>query len=129
MITAVAEQASEVVRPVAPYLVSVEITPGQPILSITAIGTDETTVIALGKAAVETLPTVAREAPGGGDSVRVETVGAQTIAIKTSGGRKTIALAALVFFAFWCIAVIALDRPLRRRRSRLRLRAATGGAA
>jgi hypothetical protein len=126
VITAVAEQASEVVRPVAPYLVSVEVTPGQPILSIAAVGTDEATAIAVGKAAVETLPTVAREAPGGGDSVKVETLGAQTIAIKTSGGRKAIALAALAFFAFWCIVVIALDRPLRRRRSRRRLRAAAG---
>lgn len=128
VITAVAEQASEVVRPVAPYLVSVEVTPGQPILSIAAIGADSATVTALGKAAVETLPTVAREAPGGGDSVKVETLGAPTIAIKTGGGRKMIALAALVFFAFWCIAVVALDRPLRRRRSRPRLSAA-GGAA
>jgi hypothetical protein len=129
VITAVAEQASEVVRPVAPYLVSVEVTPGQPILSITAIGADETTAIALGKAAVETLPTVAREAPGGGDSVNVETLGAQTIGIKTSGGRKTIALGAFVLFVFWCIAVVAIDRPLRRRRSRIRLRAAEGAAA
>jgi hypothetical protein len=129
VITAVAEQASEVVRPVAPYLVSIEVTPGQPILSITAIGADEATAIALGKAAVETLPTVAREAPGGGDSVNVETLGAQTIGIKTSGGRKTIALGAFVFFVFWCIAVVAIDRPLRRRRSRIRLRAAEGAAA
>jgi hypothetical protein len=128
VITGIAEQASEVVRPVAPYLVSVEVTPGQPILSITAIGADRATTIALGKAAVETLPTVAREAPGGGDSVRVETVGPPTIAITTSGGRKTIALGTLVLFAFWCIAVVALDRPLHRRRSRLRLSAA-GGAA
>ncbi len=125
VITAVAEQASEVVRPVAPYLVSVEVTPGQPLLTITAVGADRETVVGLGKAAVETLPTVAREAPGGGDSVKVETLGAPTIAIKTSGGRKLIALGALVFFAFWCIAIVVLDRPLRRRRSRrLRVRAA-----
>ena len=118
VISGIAEQAAEVVRPIAPYLVSVEVTPGLPILTITAVGADRDTA-------------VARAAPGGGDSVKVETLGAPTVAIKTSGGRKTIAAAALFLFGAWCLAVVALDRPLRRRRRRraqLRLHAA-GGAA
>ena len=130
VISGIAEQAAEVVRPIAPYLVSVEVTPGLPILTITAVGADRDTAVAVGKAAVATLPAVARAAPGGGDSVKVETLGAPTVAIKTSGGRKTIAAAALFLFGAWCLAVVALDRPLRRRRRRraqLRLRA-VGGA-
>jgi hypothetical protein len=129
VITAIAEQAAEVARPVAPYLVSVEVTPGLPILSITAIGADPAEALALGRAAVATLPSVARAAPGGGDSVRVETWGAPTVATKTSGGRKTIAVGALGFFAVWCLVCVALDRPLRaRRRARFRLRPAAGVA-
>jgi hypothetical protein len=129
VITGIAEQAAEVVRPVAPYLVSVEVTPGLPILTITAVGADRDTAVALGKAAVATLPAVARTAPGGGESVKVETLGPPTLAIKTSGGRKTIAMAALFLFGVWCLAVVALDRPLRRRRRRraqVRLRTAEG---
>ncbi len=132
VITAIAEQAAEVVRPVAPYLISVEVTPGQPILSISASGADRETAIALGQAAVATLPDVAAAAPGGGDTVRVETLGKATIAVKTSGGRKTIAAAAFVFFLFWCLVVVLLDRPLRRRRRRraqLRPHRAEGAAA
>jgi hypothetical protein len=131
VITAIAEQASEVARPIAPYLVSVEVTPGLPILSITASGADLDTAVELGKAAVATLPAVAHAAPGGGDSVRVETLGPPSIAIKTSGGRKTIALAALFLFGVWCFGVVALDRPLRRRRRRRaasRMRPAEGVA-
>jgi hypothetical protein len=131
VITGVAEQASEVVRPVAPYLVSVEVTPGLPILAITATGADLDTAVALGEAAVETLPEVARAAPGGGDSVEVETLGEPNIATKVSGGRKMIAAAALFLFGFWCLIVVAFDRPLRRRRRRRQLRRLqpVGGAA
>lgn len=130
VITAIAEQASEVVRPVAPYLVSVEVTPGLPILSITATGPDLRTAVALGEAAVATLPAVAHAAPGGGDSVTVETLGEPNIATKISGGRKTIAAAALLLFGVWCLAVVALDRPLRqRRRRRAALRVRTAGGA
>jgi hypothetical protein len=132
VITAVAEQAAEVVRPVAPYLVSVEVTPGLPILTITATGADLETAVALGEAAVATLPAVARAAPGGGDSVAVETLGEPNIATKVSGGRKTIAAMALVLFGAWCLLIVALDRPLRRRRRRragVRLRAAGGAAS
>lgn len=131
VITGVAEQAAEVVRPVAPYLVSVEVTPGLPILTITAIGADLETAVALGEAAVETLPAVARAAPGGGDSVSVETLGEPNIATEVSGGRKKIAAMALFLFGAWCLVVVAFDRPLRRRRRRragVRLRTA-GGAA
>jgi hypothetical protein len=131
VITAIAEQASEVVRPVAPYIVSVEVTPGLPILSITATGADLDTAVALGEAAVATLPAVARAAPGGGQTVSVETLGEPNIGTKVSGGRKMIAIAALLFFGLWCVAVIALDRPLRRRRrrrARMRPRAAEGAA-
>jgi hypothetical protein len=126
VITAIAEQATEVVRPVAPYTVSIEVTPGLPILSVTATGADLDTAVALGEAAVATLPTVARGAPGGGASVKVETLGEPNIATKVSGGRKAIAAAALFLFGVWCIVVVALDRPLRqrrRRRAQLRLRA------
>jgi hypothetical protein len=128
VITAVAEQAEEVARPIAPYLVSVEVTPGLPILTITAVGADRDHAVALGRAAVATPPAVARAAPGGGDSVKVETLGAPTIATKVSGGRKTIAGAALAFFVVWCLVCVAVDRPLRRRRARLRLRPAQGMA-
>ncbi|HEY2055851.1 MAG TPA: hypothetical protein VGH14_18110 [Solirubrobacterales bacterium] len=131
VISGIAEQAAEVVRPVAPYLVSVEVTPGLPILTITATGADLETAVSVGNAAVATLPAVARAAPGGGDSVRVETLGEPNIATTVSGGRKTIAAMALVLFGVWCLAVVALDRPLRRRRRRRaqpRLRTA-GGAA
>lgn len=130
VITGLAEAAAEVVRPVAPYLVSIEVTPGLPILSITASGADRDTAVALGKAAVATLPAVARSAPGGGDSVKVETLGEPTIATETSGGRKTIAVAACLLFGIWCFAVVALDRPLRRRRARRpRLALPADGAA
>jgi hypothetical protein len=131
VITAIAEQAAEVVRPTAPYVVSVEVTPGLPILSITATGADLDTAVALGEAAVATLPAVARAAPGDGASVKVETLGEPNIATKVSGGRKMIAAAALFLFGAWCLVVVAFDRPLRRRRRRraqLRLHAA-GGAA
>jgi hypothetical protein len=129
VISGIAEQAAEVVRPVAPYLVSVEVTPGLPILAITATGADLDTAVALGEAAVETLPAVARAAPGGGDSVKVETLGDPNIATKVSGGRKMIAVEALFLFGVWCLGVVILDRPLRRRRRRraqLRLRSAEG---
>jgi hypothetical protein len=118
VITSIAEQAAEVVRPTAPYLVSVEVTPGLPILTITATGADLDTAVALGEAAVDTLPAVATAAPGGGDSVKVETLGEPNIATKVSGGRKMIAAAALFLFGVWCLVIVALDRPLRRRRRR-----------
>jgi hypothetical protein len=129
VVTAIAEQAEEVARPTAPYLVSVEVTPGLPILTITATGSDRAVAVRLGEAALATLPSVARGAPGGGDSVRVDPLGKATIATSVSGGRKTIAIGAFVFFLLWCLVVVALDRPLRRRRRRPRLRPAGGTAS
>lgn len=121
-ITPLAEQAVEVAKPLAPYLVSVEVTPGLPIVSVDAHAPTRDAAVALGEAAVAVLPEVAHASPGGGNSVSVHRLGRAVVTTTAPGAGKTKLVAAFLFFCVWCLACIAFDRIARaRRRGRPRL--------
>jgi hypothetical protein len=116
VITPLAEQAIAVARPSGPYLVSVEVAPSLPIISIDANAPDREQAVKLGRAAVDTLPSVARGAPGGGGSVSIERLGRPLISTKAAGGGKAKAVgAALALFLFWCLGCALFDGLARRR--------------
>ena len=115
-ITPLATQAIAVAKPVAPYLVSVEVAPSLPIVSVTASAPDQGQAARLGRAAVDTLSSVARDAPGGGASVAIEQLGSPLIATKAvAGGKAKPVAAALVLFLLWCLACAIFDSVARRR--------------
>lgn len=115
--TPLAVQASEVARPHQPYVVSVGVEPGLPILSILAMAPNGRGAEGLARAASLTLAAVAREAPVAEGRLRIEKIGGVAVGSSTSGGRKKAAIAAATFLLFYCIGVIALDGLLRRRHS------------
>lgn len=115
-ITPLAAQAIAVAKPIAPYIVSVEVAPSLPIVSITASAPDRSAAARLGRAAVDTLSSVARDAPGGGASVAIEQLGRPLIVTKAvvSGKAKPVA-AALMLFLLWCLACVIFDSVAGRR--------------
>jgi hypothetical protein len=113
VITPLSEQAIEVAKPIQPYLVTVEVDPAQPIVSINAHASDRAAAVRLGRAAVQTLPAVAAAAPGGGSSVAIEPMGPPLVVTTPARGHTTKAVAAaLALFLFWCIGCVVLDRAL-----------------
>jgi hypothetical protein len=119
VITPLAEQAIMVAKPNQPYLVSVEVAPNLPIVSIDANAPDRDQAVKLGRAAVETLSTVAASAPGVGSSVAIEQLGGPLISTKAAPSGKAKALGgALVLFILWCLACVLFDSVVQRRNSR-----------
>jgi hypothetical protein len=118
VITPLAEQAIAVAKPVGVYLVSVEVAPELPIVSIDANAPSREEAVKLGEATVATLSSVAQSAPGGG-GVSVDQLGGPTVEVKPAArGRTKVVGGALVFFAAWCIGCILFDGAARRRRLR-----------
>jgi hypothetical protein len=116
VITPIAEQAIMVARPTQPYLVSVEVAPDLPIISIDANAPDRDQAVKLGGAAVDTLSSVAQGAPGVGGSVAIEQLGRPLITIKAAPSGKTKAVGgALALFVFWCLACVLFDSVVQRR--------------
>jgi hypothetical protein len=118
VITPLAEQAIAVAKPVGAYLVSVEVAPELPIVSITANAPSREGAVKLGEATVATLSSVAQSAPGGG-GVTIEQLGGPLVETQeASRGRTKVVGGALVFFGAWCIGCILFDGASRRRRLR-----------
>lgn len=118
VITPLAEQAIAVAKPTGVYLVSVEVTPELPIVSIDANAPSRDEAVRLGRAAVETLSSVARSAPGGG-GMAIEQLGRPLIATKEAAQSKTKAVGgALMLFVAWCMGCVLFDGAARRRKLR-----------
>jgi hypothetical protein len=116
VLTPLAEQAITVAKVTQPYIVSVEVAPNLPIISIDAKAPDRDQAVKLDRAAVDTLSSVARVAPGGGSSVAIEQLGRPLITTKAPGGGKAKAVGgALALFILWCLGCVVLDRVVRRR--------------
>lgn len=131
VITPLAEQAIEVARPRAPYLVSVEVAPELPILAIDAFAPTRAEAEQLGTATIAALPAVARAAPGGGSAVAIEPLGEAEVTLKPAPqGRAKALIGALLLLLFWCIGCVVFDGVARRRRPRHAAwaRKAEGGA-
>lgn len=119
VITPLAEEAIRAAMPARAYLVSVEVEPDLPIVSIDANAPDRNQAAQLGRAAVDALRSVARGAPGGGGSVAIRQLGRPLIVNKAAAGGKVKAVAgALALLSLWCLACVVADRAIRRRRLR-----------
>jgi hypothetical protein len=129
-ITPLAEQAIEVARPRAPYLVSVEVAPELPILTIAAAAPTREQAEKLGAATIAALPGVARAAPGGGSAVAIEPLGQPEVTLKPAPkGRAKVVIEAMMLLLFWCIGCVVLDGAARRRRGRAAWRRGAEGGA
>ncbi len=118
VITALAEQTTMVAKPTQPYLVSVEVAPSLPIISIDANAPRRDEAVKLGRATVETLNSVARVAPGGGNSVVIKQLGRPLIEINIpKRGRAKAVIGGLTLFILWCLGCVVFDGIVRRRRS------------
>ncbi len=119
VITPLAEQAIMVAKPRAPYLISVEVEPNLPIVSIDANAPDRDQAVRLGRAAVGMLSTVAEGSPAVGDNVAIEQLGEPLVTSKAApaGGAKAVGVA-LFFLIFWCLAVVLFNGMSQRRKSR-----------
>lgn len=116
IVTPLAEQAIAAALPVAPYLVSVEVDPSLPILSITATAPSRGQATRLGRVASGALTSVARRAPGGSHGMTIEPLGRPLVTVRAMGGGRAKALGgALAFFVLWCLGCVLLDGALRRR--------------
>jgi len=121
VVTPLAEQALTVAKPIQPYLVAVEVEPSLSIVTIDANAPNREQAVRLDLAAVATLSSVARRAPGGGSSVAVERLGKPLIVTKAAGGGGMKAVGgALAFLGLWCLGCVLFDRALRRRGSERR---------
>jgi hypothetical protein len=119
VVTPLAEQAVAATMPASPYLVSIEIDPNLPILSIAAVAPTRDRAGRLGRVAFNALPSVARRAPGGDSGMRIERLGRPLVAVEAAeGGRVKAVGGALVFFILWCLGCVLLDGVLRRRAPR-----------
>lgn len=119
VITPLAEQAIAVAKPTQSYLVSADVAPKLPIISIKADAPDREQAVKLDRAAVDTLSSVARDAPGGGKSVAIEQLGRPLITTWAAGGGKANAVGgALALFILWCLGCVLFDRVVRRRNLR-----------
>jgi hypothetical protein len=118
VITPLAEQATTVAKPTQPYLVSVEVAPSLPIISIDANAPRRDEAVKLGRAAVDTLPSVARVAPGGGNRVVINQLGQPLIQTHVPGhGRAKAVIGGMMFFILWCLGCVVFDGMIRRRKS------------
>jgi hypothetical protein len=118
VITPLAEQAIAVAKPIGVYLVSVEVTPELPIVSIDANAPSRDEAVRLGRATVESLSSVARSAPGGG-GVAIEQLGRPLVSTKeVAPGKAKVVGGALMFFVVWCMGCVLFDGAARRRRLR-----------
>lgn len=119
VITPLAEQAIEVARPRAPYLVSVEVAPELPILSIAASAPTRAEAEKLGEATIAALPGIARAAPGGGSAVAIEPQGEPEVTLQPAPqGRAKLLIGAVLLLLAWCIGCVLFDGAARRRRLR-----------
>lgn len=115
--TPLADQAITVARPTQPYLVSVEVAPNLPIISIDANAPHRDEAVKLGRAAVDTLPSVARVAPGGGSNVVIKQLGGPLIRTNVPGrGRAKAVIGGLALFILWCLGCVVFDGMVRRRK-------------
>ena len=114
--TPLSEQAVEVTRPKAPYIVTLGESPTLPVLSIWAVAPDAGAAAELAAAATAALaPAVRRDLVAGG-GVKIEPqgsvqTGTRSIAPKPAGAL----LKALVLLIAWCTAVFIFDATVRRR--------------
>ncbi len=109
----------EVTRPSEPYVVSVGLEAGQPILAIQASAPDSRAAARLMAATTVALAAAGRRAAPARGPVRVERLGAPQVGTKqVGGGKKKAALAALAILVLWCIGLVAADGVARRRRDR-----------
>lgn len=115
--TPLSEQAVEVTRPKAPYIVTFGESPTLPVLSIWATAPDAGAAAKLAAAATATLaPAVRRDLVSGG-GVRIEPQGpAQTGTRNIAPKPAASLLKALILLIAWCTAIFLLDGSRRRRR-------------
>ncbi len=111
-----AKQVLEVTRPAEPYVVSVGLQAGQPILSIQAIAPGARDAGRLVQATTAALTAAGRRAALARGPVAVEPVGSvQSGVEEAGGGKKKAALAALAILVLWCAALVGADGLARRR--------------
>jgi|SRR5689334_4614532 len=116
--TPLATKALEATRPTEPYLVSLGLEAGEPILSLLATAPDRGAAAALARATTAELSAAARRATPARGPVRVEEIGAAETGTKEAGGGKKKALiGAAVVFVLWCVALVAADGARRRGRA------------
>jgi hypothetical protein len=112
-----AKQVLEVTQPAQPYVVSVGLQAGQPILSIQAVAPNARGAARLVRATTTALAAAGRRAVPARGQVKIEPVGSAQVGTKEAGGgKKKAALAALAILVLWCAALVAADGLARRRR-------------
>jgi hypothetical protein len=116
--TPLATKALEATRPANPYLVSLGLEAGEPILSVLATAPEAHAAAALARATTAELTAAAQRATPARGPVRVEEIGAVAVGTKEAGaGKKKAAIGAVVVFVLWCIALVAADGVWRRGRA------------
>jgi hypothetical protein len=115
--TPLSDQATEVVKSEAPYLVLVNEGPSLPILSILVIAPRRAGAARLAKAATETLGYLGESAPEVGANLKIKRLGqGNSWARATETSKLKALIAASTVFLAWFGMVVAYDR-LRRRGS------------
>jgi len=114
--TPLATQALEVTRPTEPYVVSVGLQAGQPILAMQTIAPDAGGAARLMRATTTALVAAGHAAAPARGPVEVERLGAAQVGVKqVGGGKKKAAIGALIVLVLWSAALVALDGISRRR--------------
>jgi hypothetical protein len=115
--TPLATQALEVTRPTQPYVASVGLQAGQPILAMQTIAPDAAGAARLMRATTAALAAAGHDAAPARGPVEVERLGAAQVGTKQAGGgKKKAAIGALMVLVLWSVALVALDGLSRRRR-------------
>ena len=110
-----AKQVLEVTAPTEPYLVSVGLEAGQPILSIQAVAPDARAAAGLATATTTELARAGRAGAPARGPVKVRRLGAVHVGTRQTGGsKKKAAVVALAVFVLWAFAVAAADGIARR---------------
>ncbi len=116
--TPLAKAVLEANRPSRPYVVSVGLEAGQPILALQAAAPDPGGARRLIGATVAALTAAGRNAAPARGPVRVKRLDAAEVgAMQVGGGKKKAALAALAVLVLWCIGLVALEGVAQRRRA------------
>lgn len=111
-----AKQVLEVTRPAAPYVISVGLEAGQPLIALQAVAPDSQGAARLIKATTTVLAETGRRAAPARGPVMVERLGAAQVGVRQAGGgKKKAVLAVLMIFLLWCVALAAADGIARRR--------------